>query len=101
MFIARATDSSGAEEETTEESYHAPIDGDMIPVDASGAIQALEDGLGSFGEDVPWLMRGLDDVAKTHTTVAGKQSENPLGARNLMVSFQRQFLLSKSYTVCT
>ncbi|THH27677.1 hypothetical protein EUX98_g6499, partial [Antrodiella citrinella] len=36
---------------------------------ASGATEAIEHGLNSFMEDIPWLMKGLDEVARIHPVV--------------------------------
>lgn len=38
---------------------------------ASGVVDTLKSGLSTFMEDIPWLMKGLDEVAKIHPFVAG------------------------------
>ena len=42
-------------------------------VKAAGAIEVIQKGLISFGEDLPWLMKSLDGVAKIHPFVTGKR----------------------------
>ncbi|CAL1709515.1 unnamed protein product [Somion occarium] len=38
-------------------------------LESSGAMKAIEAGLNSFMEDIPWLMKGLDEVARIHPVV--------------------------------
>ncbi|TCD69752.1 hypothetical protein EIP91_006288 [Steccherinum ochraceum] len=38
-------------------------------VDMNTAMTAIESGLKSFMEDIPWLMKGLDEVARIHPVV--------------------------------
>ena len=38
----------------------------------SGAIDAVKSGLDHAMDDIPWLMKGLDEVAKIHPFVAGR-----------------------------
>ncbi|TCD65461.1 hypothetical protein EIP91_002675 [Steccherinum ochraceum] len=38
-------------------------------LDSSGALKAIEAGVNSFVDDIPWLMKGLDEVAKIHPVV--------------------------------
>ena len=40
-------------------------------VDVNAAMQAIESGLKSFMEDIPWLMKSLDEVARIHPVVTG------------------------------
>lgn len=40
-------------------------------LEASGAVEAIKSGLNSFMEDIPWLMKSLDEVAKIHPVVTG------------------------------
>lgn len=40
-------------------------------VDMNAAITAIESGLKGFMEDIPWLMKGLDEVARIHPVVTG------------------------------
>ena len=44
-------------------------------VEASGAVQMIKSGLNSFMEDIPWLMKSLDEVAKIHPFVQGTPAE--------------------------
>lgn len=50
--------------------------------ESSGALKAIEAGINAFVDDIPWLMKGLDEVAKIHPFVRGKfcvfQSRNAL-----------------------
>ncbi len=57
--------------DTTEGLPSVGVEPARTAVDASGAMQTIESGLNTFAEDVPWLMRGLDDVAKIHPAVTG------------------------------
>ena len=41
-------------------------------LDATGALKAIEAGVNSFVDDIPWLMKGLDEVAKIHPVVTGE-----------------------------
>lgn len=41
-------------------------------LDSSGALKAIENGINSFVDDIPWLMKGLDEVAKIHPVVTGE-----------------------------
>lgn len=45
-------------------------------------MQAIEAGLASFAEDVPWLMRGLDDVLKLHPAFTGMYPRVSEGRNN-------------------
>ena len=45
----------------------------MAVVEASGAVEIIKSGLNSFMEDIPWLMKSLDEVAKIHPFVQGTQ----------------------------
>ncbi|THH02037.1 hypothetical protein EW026_g779 [Hermanssonia centrifuga] len=38
-------------------------------IEATGAVEAIKNGLNSFMEDIPWLMKSLDEVAKIHPVV--------------------------------
>ncbi|KAK7683623.1 hypothetical protein QCA50_013461 [Cerrena zonata] len=35
----------------------------------TGAMKAIEKGINSFMEDIPWLMKGLDEIARIHPVV--------------------------------
>ena len=61
--MAKVTDSQGVVAK-----YIAPIKNIL---DASGATQAIQSGLTSFMEDIPWLMKALDEVARIHPVVTG------------------------------
>ena len=41
-------------------------------IQASGAVDVIKKGLNSFMEDIPWLMKSLDEVAKLHPFVGGE-----------------------------
>ena len=45
----------------------------VTAVKSAGAIEVIQKGLISFGEDLPWLMKSLDEVAKIHPFVTGKR----------------------------
>ncbi|KAK7682422.1 hypothetical protein QCA50_014627 [Cerrena zonata] len=38
-------------------------------LESSGAIKAIEEGINTFMEDIPWLMKGLDEIARIHPVV--------------------------------
>lgn len=66
----RADDAVGAATDTQGvlAKYVTPVK-DILA--ASGATQAIEHGLNAFMEDIPWLMKGLDEVARIHPVVTG------------------------------
>lgn len=41
-------------------------------LESSGAMKAIEEGINTFMEDIPWLMKGLDEIARIHPVVTGK-----------------------------
>ena len=57
----------------------------LAAVQASGAVDAIKSGLNSFMEDIPWLMKSLDEVAKIHPFVTGTHRTGTL-RRSLMLS---------------
>ena len=42
-----------------------------VILDNTGAMKAIEKGINSFMEDIPWLMKGLDEIARIHPVVTG------------------------------
>ncbi len=40
-------------------------------IDVGGVVQGIKNGLDSFMEDLPWIMKGLDEVAKIHPFLGG------------------------------
>ena len=57
----------------------------LAAVQASGAVDAIKSGLNSFMEDIPWLMKNLDEVAKIHPFVTGTHRTGAF-SRLLMLS---------------
>lgn len=41
-------------------------------LESSGAMKAIEEGINTFMEDIPWLMKGLDEIARIHPVVTGR-----------------------------
>lgn len=41
-------------------------------LDSSGLLKTIEAGVNAFVDDIPWLMKGLDEVAKIHPVVTGE-----------------------------
>ena len=50
-------------------------------LEASGAVEAIKSGLNSFMEDIPWLMKSLDEVAKIHPVVTGMLQYSTIESR--------------------
>ncbi len=50
-------------------------------IEATGAVEAIKNGLNSFMEDIPWLMKSLDEVAKIHPVVTGNESADVFSAQ--------------------
>ena len=46
-------------------------------LESTGAMKAIEEGINTFMEDIPWLMKGLDEIARIHPVVTGTFG-NPL-----------------------
>ena len=46
-----------------------------VLLDNTGAMKAIEKGINSFMEDIPWLMKGLDEIARIHPVVTGMSIE--------------------------
>lgn len=40
--------------------------------DTGGSLKAVKDGVQSFTKDVPFILNGLDEVAKIHPVVTGQ-----------------------------
>ena len=40
-------------------------------LDSTGAMKVIEEGINTFMEDIPWLMKGLDEIARIHPVVTG------------------------------
>ena len=40
-------------------------------LESSDAMKAIEKGVNAFMEDIPWLMKGLDEIARIHPVVTG------------------------------
>ena len=40
-------------------------------LESTGAMKAIEEGINTFMEDIPWLMKGLDEIARIHPVVTG------------------------------
>ena len=43
-------------------------------LDATGGLQAIEARVSAFADGIPWLMKGLDEVARIHPVVTGECS---------------------------
>ena len=42
-------------------------------LDSTGAMKVIEEGINTFMEYIPWLMKGLDEIARIHPVVTGIQ----------------------------
>ena len=51
------------------------INSDIAPVvaalDKTDIAQKIERGIRHFTDDIPWLMKGLDELARIHPAVTG------------------------------
>ena len=47
-------------------------------LESTGAMKAIEEGINTFMEDIPWLMKGLDEIARIHPVVTGMFGNPPV-----------------------
>ena len=57
-------------------------------LESSDTMKAIEKGVNAFMEDIPWLMKGLDEIARIHPVVTGT-FRSSFGSRMLSERFKQ------------